>query len=314
MLLGNGDGSFQWVNSFYTNGGDTTQAVAVADFDADGKLDVAVTGNSGFAWGGDVTVLLGRGDGTFGVRSHCGVTGALSVATGDFNHDGKVDLAWADRATAVGVHLGNGDGTFAATALYSATDGSSLFVTVADLNGDGKADLVTGASTDSASVLLGNGDGTFQAARNYAGEGAVVGDFNGDGSLDLAVGTSLLPGYGNDARTFPGGWGPVWGVMAVAGDFNGDGRWDKAVADYGANFVSVQLNDGIWDGPPSPLPPPPPSLRINDVTVTEGNTGTVAATFTVTLSAASTRRHRRLRHRQRHRHGRQRLRGRRPAR
>jgi hypothetical protein len=69
------------------------------------------------------------------------------------------------------------------------------------------------------------------------------------------------------------------------GDFNGDGRWDLAEVNPWAHSVGVQLNDGIWDGPPSP---PPPSLGINDVTVVEGNTGAVAATFTVTLSAANT--------------------------
>jgi hypothetical protein len=197
-----------------------------------------------------------------------------------------VDLAWATRG-AVGVLWGNGDGTFAAASQYFATDANSLSVNVADLNGDGKPDLVTENSPDSASVLLGNGDGTFQAARNYAGGSAVVGDFNGDGSLDLAVGASLLPGNGNDAGTFgPAAIGfAAFAAPVAVGDFNGDGRWDKAMAGYWENLVSVQLNDGIWDGPPPPLPS---SLRINDVTVTEGNTGTVAANFTVTLSAAST--------------------------
>jgi Calx-beta domain/FG-GAP-like repeat len=288
VLLGNGDGSFQYVNTFLT-GGEAAQGVAVADFDADGKLDVAVTGNSGFEYGGDVAVLLGRGDGTFATPSGTHhLAGAFSVATGDFNRDGRVDLAWA-ASSAVGVFWGNGDGTFAAAAQFFATDADSISVNVADLNGDGKPDLVTGNSNGSGSVLLGNGDGSFQAVRNYSGAGAVVGDFNGDGSLDLAVGTSLLPGNGNDAGTFgPAASGFAFlDQPAAVGDFNGDGRWDMAAANYWANSVSVLLNDGIWDGPP-PLPPSPPSMRIDDVTVTEGNTGTVAATFTVTLSAAST--------------------------
>lgn len=289
VLLGNGDGNFQPFNTFYTRD-ETTQGVAVADFNGDGKLDVAVTGNSGFANGGDVMVMLGRGDGTFAPRSYHdghGLPGASSVATGDFNRDGKMDLAWATTG-AVGVLWGNGDGTFAAAAQYFATDADSLSVNVADLNGDGKPDLVTENNySDSASVLLGNGDGTFQAARIYAGGGAAVGDFNGDGSLDLAVGTSLLPGSGNDDETFgPAAIGfSAFAAPVAVGDFNGDGRWDMAVAGYWENLVSVQLNDGIWDEPPAPLPP---SLRINDVTVTEGNTGTVAANFTVTLSGAST--------------------------
>src|SRR2546423_10806027 len=114
-------------------------------------------------------MLLGPGDGAFVGTSHHDLAGdyAPSIATGDFNGDGKADLAWADQsASNVGVLLGNGDGSFQAEQSY-AIDRYPVWVAVADLNGDAKPDLVTANDTNSASVLLGNGDGTFQAARNY---------------------------------------------------------------------------------------------------------------------------------------------------
>jgi hypothetical protein len=289
VLLGNGDGTFQEGGREAAFGQNTTMALAVGDFNADGKLDVAAIGHSTNSFFNEVDVLLGRGDGTFAPQSSYyspSTDGDSSLATGDFNRDGKVDLAWPDiGGSAVDVLLGNGDGTFAAAAQSFATDPYPSFVALADLNGDGKIDLVTanpyGAS---ASVLLGNGDGTFQPARNYAGAGSFVGDFNGDGSLDLVVDAGLLSGNGHDAGAFPSRSGTV-----AAGDFNGDGLSDVAETSLldsdSSSTVSVLLNDGIWKGPPTPQPP---SLRINDVTIREGDTGTAAATFTVTLSAAST--------------------------
>jgi Calx-beta domain/FG-GAP-like repeat/FG-GAP repeat len=281
VLLGNGDGSFQWIGSSLS-GGYGPLGLAVGDFNADGNLDVAVS--TYFAnWAGDndygaVVVLLGDGNGFFAGSDYLPISGyyAPSVVTADFNRDGYADLAWSapwatPEAGAVEVFLSGGSGTFWA-APPLALDGAPWTVAVADLNGDGKPDLVT----DSTSVLLGEGYGTFRIAQNYAG-GGLVGDFNGDGNLDLLVGNNLLPGNGNDAGTFPAASG--------LGDFNGDARWDVAFVNFSANSVSVRLNDGIWDGPPTPLPP---SLRIDDISVTEGNTGTRDATFTVTLSFAST--------------------------
>ncbi len=183
-------------------------------------------------------------------------SGPDSVAVGDFNGDGKPDLAVANYGDGtVSVLLGNGDGTFQAAVSYGAGSGPAS-VAVGDFNGDGKADLVVANSTDgTVSVLLGNGDGTFQAAVNYgAGSGpasVAVGDFNGDGKADLVVGNcndgvvSVLLGNGDGTFQAAVSYGTGSGPASVAvGDFNGDGKADLAVATYTDGTVSVLLGNG----------------------------------------------------------------------
>ena len=120
-----------------------------------------------------------------------------SVAVGDFNDDGVLDLAvplaGSDSALSglVAVLLGNGDGSFQAARSF-VTGRWPLSIAVGDFNGDGLQDLaVANLGSVDISVLLGNGDGTFQGAQTFWAESAplsvVVGDFNGDGLPDLAV-------------------------------------------------------------------------------------------------------------------------------
>jgi hypothetical protein len=177
-----------------------------------------------------------------------------SVAVGDFNHDGHLDLAVANFfGNTVSVLLGDGNGGFTTTSTVLAGDGP-FSVAVGDFSHDGNLDLaVANANSNDVRVLLGDGKGGFAPASNF-GVGlnpdlVAVGDFNHDGNLDLAVANSsdgtvsVLLGDGSGgfapASTVPVGSFPF--SMAV-GDFNHDGNLDLAVANANGNTVSVAWN------------------------------------------------------------------------
>jgi sugar lactone lactonase YvrE len=233
--------------------------LATGDFNGDGIADVAVASSSA----NTVTILLGKGDGTFAAAAVSPATGSQPVAivAGDFNGDGKTDLAVAndsDQIVSVTVLLGNGDGTFTTSNVGSGAGYGPAAIAVGDFNGDGISDLaVTLIGNDTVLVLLGNGDGTFTAAAASPSTGSqpdslVVGDFNGDGNADLAIANSsddtvtILLGNGDGtfvaAQTSPAtGAGPF--SLAV-GDYNGDGKADLAVSNYFSNSVTVLLGNG----------------------------------------------------------------------
>ena len=254
VMLGNGDGTFQPPVSYAVVS--NVDLLVVGDFTGDGNPDIAAAGNLDPT--GTVSILLGRGDGTFQPVSTAPPVGVYirSMAVGDFNGDGKLDLAVGGDSYTVSILLGNGDGTFQPP-INTSISGPSYSLAAADLNSDGKLDLVVGGDLGYVTVLLGNGDGTFQPFQNYdlalysGVEPVAVADFNGDGRLDLAVagadGVSVAVLLGNGKGTFQpptyfvaGTQGPSF--MTV-GDFNGDGRPDLAVGyESTSGRITVLLN------------------------------------------------------------------------
>jgi VCBS repeat protein/FG-GAP repeat protein len=234
-------------------------AVAVGDFNGDGKQDLAVPTFFNFS----VSILLGDGAGNFsGATDYHTGSYPTSVAVGDFNGDGKQDLAVTNAYdNAVAILLGNGDGSFQSPVSFY-VGSYPLSVAVADFNGDGKRDLaVANGSSNDVSILLGNGDGSFQSAVNFGAGSAVqsvaVGDFNADGKQDLAIpNAGSSPDYndgtvsillGNGDGTFSGPTTLALGSFSFSvavGDFNGDGKQDLAVSNNRSANVSILLGDG----------------------------------------------------------------------
>ncbi|HLJ93731.1 MAG TPA: VCBS repeat-containing protein [Gemmataceae bacterium] len=257
VLLGNGDGTFQAAQSF-APGFSGLKSAAVADFNGDGKLDLAVAGETK-----DVTdvvsILLGNGDGTFQAPQNYSTAATLAVAVGDFNGDGKADLASVGGQT-LSIFLGNGDGTFQPAASYAAGR-FSQGLAVGDFNGDGISDIAVADADingDALKILLGNRDGTFQPVQSYAASfrqtSVAIGDFNHDGRLDLAVGSStgtvsILVGNGNGTFQAPQGFAAQGYFLAVA-DFNGDGHLDIAAAGGGV-FILLGKGDATFQAAPA---------------------------------------------------------------
>jgi hypothetical protein len=253
-------------------GGLFPQTVTFGDVNGDGKLDLIV-GNQGYyadAVQGQVrdpvSIFLNQGAGAFALAGEYDAGAAPAhFATGDFNGDGKLDIAVVDTlvpsvpGSQVSVLLNQGNGGFGAAVGYTMSDFPSA-ISAADVDGDGKLDLaVSAVGHDKVggeiSTLKNLGNGTFAPAVHFgAGEmpgSLATGDLNGDGQPDLAAanptsGTlSVLLNQGNGVFPSPVTYGPTVGTLdVVVADLDGDGRLDFATANPYTSDVNVQLNQG----------------------------------------------------------------------
>jgi hypothetical protein len=263
ILLGSGNAAFTVGQTLLAETAAVPCEVTAADFNADGKLDLAVVNYDSLNLNGTLKIYLGVGNGTFasGNTYTWANISPKAVVAADLNGDGKLDLAVANyNSGKVTTLFGDGAGAFGNITNYNAGGANPAGVVVGDFNGDGRNDLAV-ANNDNGTVgiFLNSGNGMYPgtAATYLAGgthsRGLAVGDFNLDGSLDIAVanfgavggsdgGVGILLNFGNG--TFPasnipyfaGGTHPN-GIDVV--DMNGDGRLDLVVTNSDSGTVGV---------------------------------------------------------------------------
>ncbi len=291
ILIGNGDGTFAAPVYYYDDG---FLPLIVADFNGDGKLDLASGGEDPVAGGWATVILSGNGDGTFQTAvSPSSLKGFAAYLTADLNNDGKADLVssvFANSTTPSQVALGNGDGTFTLlTALQYQVSA------IADFNGDGKPDVVVtsynGSIPGHAGVLLGNGDGTFGSFINIVTNGVLptptiqIADMNDDGLPDIVfpwsngIGALLnttkavKPGFTLGAAS-----GSPTSQTVTAGQ---TASFSLAIAPTGSFTGTVTFTCAI-----TPVVTPAPTCMLSSSSVQISGTGTQTVTVTVGTTAA----------------------------
>ncbi len=271
IFFGNGDGTFQSAKNVAI-GKNCTSAVA-GDFDGDGNMDLALrTGDPNVNDDGDVTILLGNGDGTFhqgqvltpGKNPSSGTSPIIAL---DLNGDQHLDLVVANYIDhSFSVLLGNGDGTFQPPVAYTVT-GQPQSVFAADLTGNGRKDFVVFGGYV-VSYWYGNGDGTFRSGSSSTTRyGILVGDFNGD-RIDDLVGRPFVFCIYNCKPVTPLLWlsgtsqlpTEIGQEVVADGDFDGDGKLDLV----GVGTILMGNGDGTFQ-PQISLPVSDSDAQVLDV-------------------------------------------------
>lgn len=262
VFLGKGDGTFHAPTAGYAIGGSPSTKAVLADFNGDGALDVVLSDNLS-----SVVLALGSGDGTFQAAPVTNIVvppgssssgGAISIASADFNGNGKADFVVGQSSTSPGlglvVFLTQSDGSLAKGVAYAQHDALS-YVAVGDLDRDGKADIVASNwATGAVEVLRGNGNGTFQSPTSIPlpgiTNGLVVADLNGDGWPDVALAGKdpvvyILLNDGKGSLALAGTY-PISGAgyELVAADVNNDGKLDLCIAMTSTSRVAILLGNG----------------------------------------------------------------------
>jgi hypothetical protein len=252
VLENGGNGQFP-VTTYYPTG--RVCALDVADYDGDGKLDVAATNFNN----GQFSVRLGQAAGALGPERlyELGNVEPRDLVSADLDGDGVLDLAIANSTSSVFVTRGQGDGTFSAAAGGSFLPAGLIpkGIAAGDFDGDGKADLAVADHGLKKLLLFRNLGGMAFAAWTQltCGVGTsdvVAADLDGDGDVDLAEvnedGTLLY--FLNDGHgAFGGSHLLTIGALAqsiAAADFNGDGRLDLLASSYAQSTVTIFVNGG----------------------------------------------------------------------
>jgi hypothetical protein len=256
IMFNRGDGTFDAPINYYPTS--VPIAVAVGDFNGDGKLDVVTGGYVSSTLQTEITTFLGKGDGTFptteSARLQISGFWPNRLTPVDLNRDGKLDLL-AMTGSVVSL-LGNGDGTFRYVGSY---DTSITSLAVGDFNGDGIPDVVTTpyGNQTYANIWFGNGDGTFRAGPTVnlseTPYSASVADLNRDGKMDLVFSgyfSDVLVALGNGDGTFQANTIytlPPYFTTPLVADFNNDGIPDIGYGGINA-FCDFLSNPWGWVG------------------------------------------------------------------